>query len=160
MSVKERETMSKFSECQLSRGDRNIVDISELQSVLEAETRYDFFALNNIVEHALGFDTRGCENKLSELGFDIPRSRWNKRVDGEYGLDYCDYWHYQLDSVFRTDVRNDSCNTIYVGTPSGIDCKKLKKQPNDWQKMILEKWNELLSPLANEHGWIKVVIWW
>ena len=41
-----------------------------------------------------------------------------------------------------------------------IDYKKLKRQPNDWQKFILEKWNELLHPLADKNGWIKIVIWW
>lgn len=140
---------------------RTITSIEELKSVSSTESRYDFFELNRIVEYNLGFNTRGCEKELAKLGFDIPKQNWcyfgGELVDE---LEYCDYWHYQLDAVFRRAVRNDSANSIYVGTKDGVDYKKLKKQPNDWQKFILEKWNELLHPLADEHGWIKLVISW
>ncbi|MDF2881285.1 MAG: hypothetical protein K0R54_1842 [Clostridiaceae bacterium] len=149
--------MSISSKYNLHYGDerRTIISIENIKSVSEKENRYDLFELNNIIEHSLGFNTRGCENNLIKLGFDIPISECFK---GEY--EYCDFWHYQVDAVFRRFVRNDSCNSIYVGTKEGIDYKKLKKKPNNWQKMMLEKWNELLYPLADKNGWIKLVIWW
>ena len=120
-------------------------------------TRYCFHQMKSIFETSLGFDCRGCQDELVKLGFNIPVE--------DYGYDkgkpmYCDFWHYQLDAVFRREVRNDQTNSIYVGTPKGIDYKKLKVQPNDWQKMMLEKWNELFSHLADKHGWIKIELWW
>lgn len=145
--------MSIFSKYNLHYGDERstIINISQLKSVSENENRYDFFELNNIIQHDLGFNTRGCENNH------IPK---NEYVVGENYYEYCDYWHYQLYAVFRRKVRNDSANSIYVGTKEGINYKKVKINPNDWQKMILEKWNKLLYPLADENGWIKIVIWW
>ena len=150
--------MSIFRKYNLHYGDerRTITTIDELKSVSDKENRYDFFELNHIVEHNLGFDTRGCEEELVKLGFDIPSSRYTFGNPHQY----CDYWHYQLDAVFRREVHNDSANSIYVGTKDGIDYKKIKRKPNDWQRFILEKWNELLYPLADENGWIKLVIWW
>ena len=150
--------MSIFRKYNLHYGDeRNtITSIDELKSVSDKENRYDFFELNHIVENNLGFHTRGCEEELVNLGFDIPLNQY--RISNPY--EYCDYWHYQLDAVFRREVRNDSANSIYVGTKDGIDYKKIKREPNDWQKFILEKWNELLYPLADKNGWIKLVIWW
>lgn len=136
---------------------KNVTSIDELKSVSNKENRYDFFELNHIVENNLGFHTRGCEEDLVKLGFDIPLSQY-RGIGNRH--EYCDYWHYQLDAVFRKDVRNDSRNSIYVGTENGIDYKKIKRKPNDWQKFILEKWNELLHPLADENGWIKLVISW
>ena len=150
--------MSIFRKYNLHYGDerRTITTIDELKSVSDKENRYDFFELNHIVEHNLGFDTRGCEEELVKLGFDIPPSGYTFGNTHQY----CDYWHYQLDAVFRREVHNDSANSIYVGTKDGIDYKKIKRKPNDWQRFILEKWNELLYPLADENGWIKLVIWW
>ena len=149
--------MSIFYKYKLHYGDRNnITTIDELESVSDKENRYDYFELRSIVENNLGFHTRGCEEELVKLGFDIPLSNYKFGNPHKY----CDYWHYQLDAVFRRKIRNDSANSIYVGTKDGIDYKKLKRQPNDWQKFILEKWNELLHPLADKNGWIKIVIWW
>ena len=150
--------MSIFRKYNLHYGDerRTITTIDELKSVSDKENRYDLFELNHIVEHNLGFDTRGCEEELVKLGFDIPPSGYTFGNPHQY----CDYWHYQLDAVFRREVHNDSANSIYVGTKDGIDYKKIKRKPNDWQRFILEKWNELLYPLADENGWIKLVIWW
>ena len=154
--------MSIFRKYNLNSGKRRtIVSVEELESVSNTERRYDFFELNRIVELSLGFHTRDCAEDLIKLGFDIPKQTsfyiGDELVDEP---EYCDYWHYQLDAVFRTKVRNDSANSIYVGTKDGIDYKKLKEQPNDWQRFILERWNELLHPLADKHGWIKIVIWW
>ncbi|MBS5307815.1 hypothetical protein [Clostridium sp.] len=134
-----------------------VISINELKSVSNKEKRYDFFELRNIVEHSLGFNVRGCENNLVKLGFNIPK---DTSIVGIDRYKYCDYWHYQLNAVFRRAVHNDSANSIYVGTKRGISYKKVKIKPNEWQKMILEKWNELLYPLADKNGWIKVVIWW
>jgi hypothetical protein len=149
--------MSIFDKYNLHYGDerKTVIDIKSIKSVSDEESRYDYFELNNIIEHSLGFDTRGCEKNLVKLGFSIPKRYYN-----EEEFKYCDYWHYQLEAAFRREVRNDSANSIYVGTEKGIDYKKLKRQPNDWQRMILEKWNTLLHPLADEQGWIKIVIWW
>ena len=135
--------MSIFRKYNLHYGDerRTITTIDELKSVSDKENRYDFFELNHIVEHNLGFDTRGCEEELVKLGFDIPPSRYTFGNPHQY----CDYWHYQLDAVFRREVHNDSANSIYVGTKDGIDYKKIKRKPNDWQRFILEKWNEYLG---------------
>lgn len=157
--------MSIFTKYSLHYGDeRNtITSIDELKSVSDKENRYDFFELRNIVENNLGFHTRGCEEELVKLGFDIPLSKKELIVElyeSHNTYEYCDYWHYQLDAVFRREVRNDSANSIYVGTKDGIDYKKIKTKPNDWQKFILEKWNELLYPLADKNGWIKIVLWW
>lgn len=151
--------MSIFHKYDIHYGDERstVTRIDQLKSVSNKEPRYDFFELRNIVNHALGFDDAGCETNLVELGYDI------ELVSSGGGSDaykYCDYWHYQGGAVFRRAVRNNSANMIYVGTTEGIDYKKLKKQPNDWQKMILEKWNDLLAPLADDNGWIKLVIWW
>lgn len=116
---------------------------------------YDFHEMNSIFENELGFNTRGCENRLAELGFNIPESDYE---DGS--LEYCDFWHYQIESVFMNDVINDSMNSIYVGTNEGINYKKFGKQPSDWQKMMLLKWNELFAHLADKNGWIKVYLTW
>lgn len=155
--------MSIFRKYNLHYGDERdtIISIDELKSVSNTENRYDYFELRNIVEHHLGFKMRGCEEDLIKLGFNIPQQQHVYRngvpIDE---LEYCDYWHYQMDAVFRNKVTNDSANSIYIGTKDGIDYKKLKAQPNEWQRFILEKWNEILHPLADEHGWIKLVIWW
>lgn len=128
--------------------------ISELFPIDE-KGRYDFFQMNGIFETALGYHTRGCEEELAKNGFIIPDCKHNFER-----LTYCDFWHYQLDAVFRNTLRNDSNNSIYVGVPDGINYKKLKKSPNDWQKMMLEKWNVLFSPFADKNGWVKVHITW
>ena len=148
--------MNFFNKYKLHYGNENITNIEELESVSDNENRYDFFELNHIIENNLGFNTRGCEEELVKLGFEIPLSDYARNNPYEY----CDYWHYQVDAVFRRQVRNDSTNSIYVGTKDGIDYKKIKRKPNEWQKFILEKWNELLYPLADENGWIKLVISW
>jgi len=123
-------------------------------------TRYCFHQMRGIVETNLGFDTRGCENDLVKLGFDIPQVESLFINDDTLELKYCDFWHFQLDCVFRTEVRNDSTNTIYVGTSEGIDLKKLKEQPNDWQLMILKEWNKTFHHLADKYGKIKIEMWW
>lgn len=135
----------------------NVIDkIKNLSSVSKKENRYNFHYLNDIVEDFLGFELRGCENNIAELGFDIPK----ENIFGEEKYKYCDYWHYQLDAVFRRFVVNDSNNSIYVGTKDGIDYKKVKVKPYDWQKFILETWNKLLYPLADKNGWIKIRFCW
>ena len=90
---------------------------------------------------------------------------WQKDIlqevkECKYPPPYCNFWHYQLDAMFRVQVRNDQTNTIYVGTQKGIDLKKLKKQPNDWQLKLLEVWNETFYHLADKHGKIKIELWW
>lgn len=154
--------MARYRDCHFDFGERRTVtSIEELKSVSDTENRYDFFSLRNIVERNLGFNTRGCEEELVKLGFNIPKQNYiyiGDKLADRY--EYCDYWHYQLKAIFLKEVRNDSVNTIYVGTKDGIDYTKLKRQPNEWQKFILEKWNELLHPLADKYGRIKVAICW
>ena len=117
--------------------------------------RYDFHQMVGIINTKLGFNQRDCEKELKNLGFhiEIDINRTNK-------LECCDFRHYQLDAIFRNEVRNDQCNSIYVGTPEGINLKKLKKQPNDWQLFLLNEWNKMFSHLADKNGWIKVEVWW
>lgn len=117
--------------------------------------RYCFHQMVGIINTKLGFNQRGCEKELKNLGFpiEIDINRTNK-------LECCDFWHYQLDGIFRNEVRNDQCNSIYVGTPEGINLKKLKREPNDWQLFLLNEWNKMFSHLADKHGWIKVEVWW
>jgi len=79
---------------------------------------------------------------------------------GIFKAPYCDFWHYQLNAVFRNKVQNDQTNSIYVGTKEGINLKKLKKQPNEWQLYLLKEWNKMFHHLADKHGWIKVELWW
>lgn len=118
--------------------------------------RYDFHQMVGIINTKLGFDQRGCADRLVELGFNIPRHQ-----DQNYRkFEYCDFWHYQLDAIFRNEVRNDQCNSIYVGTKEGINLKKLKREPNDWQLFLLNEWNKMFAHLADKHGWIKVEVWW
>jgi hypothetical protein len=117
--------------------------------------RYCFHQMVGIINTKLGFNQRGCEKELKNLGLliEIDANRTNK-------LEYCDFWHYQLDAIFRNEVRNDQCNSIYVGTPEGINLKKLKRELNDWQLFLLNEWNKMFSHLADKHGWIKVEVWW
>ena len=110
--------------------------------------RYDFHQMVGIINTKLGFDQRICEKELKELGFGI--------IKPQYG----DFWVYQHDSIFRNEVRNGQCNSIYVGTSAGVNLKKLKKQPNDWQLFLLTEWNKMFSHLADKNGWIKVEVWW
>lgn len=110
--------------------------------------RYDFHQMVGIINTKLGFDQRRCEKELKELGFGI--------IKPQYG----DFWVYQHDSIFRNEVRNGQCNSIYVGTTEGINFKKLKRQPNDWQLFLLNEWNKMFSHLADKNGWIKVEVWW
>ena len=117
--------------------------------------RYCFHQMVGIINTKLGFDQRGCEKELKNLGLpiEIDSNRTNK-------LEYCDFWHYQLEAIFRNEVRNDQCNSIYVGTPEGINLKKLKREPTDWQLFLLNEWNKMFSHLADKNGWIKVEVWW
>ena len=112
--------------------------------------RYCFHQMVGIINTKLGFNQRGCEKELKNLGLliEIDANRTNK-------LEYCDFWHYQLDAIFRNEVRNDQCNSIYVGTPEGINLKKLKREPNDWQLFLLTEWNKMFCQLADKNGWIK-----
>lgn len=118
--------------------------------------RYDFFEMRGIFETHLGFNTRGCSKELEELGYKVDYSIELYGTD----LKYCDFWHYQVESMFRNEVRNNSNNSIYVGTVEGLNLKKLKRQPRDWELMMVQKWNELFGHLSNKHGWIKVHIYW
>ena len=118
--------------------------------------RYCFHQMVGIINTKLGFDQRGCADGLVKLGFNIPL-----HDDQNYRkFKYCDFWHYQLDAIFRNEVRNDQCNSIYVGTPEGINLKKLKREPTDWQLFLLNEWNKMFSHLADKNGWIKVEVWW
>lgn len=118
--------------------------------------RYNFHQMVGIINTKLGFDQRDCADELVNLGFNIP-----PHDDPNYRkFKYCDYWHYQLESIFRNEVRNDQCNTIYVGNSNGVNLKKLKKQPNDWQLFLLNEWNKMFHHLADKNGWIKVELWW
>ena len=134
----------------------NVSKIEELNPI-DAQGRYCFFQMNGIFEKNLGFHTRGCEQELKEMGFDIPI---DSRRCGSSDLKYCDFWHYQLPAVFKGLRKNGSNTSIYVGTIKGIDFNKVKIEPNDWQKMMLEKWNELFGHLADKNGWIKIRVWW
>ena len=118
--------------------------------------RYCFHQMVGIINTKLGFDQRDCADGLVNLGFNIPLHE-----DQNYRkFKYCDFWHYQFDAIFRNEVRNDQCNSIYVGTPEGINLKKLKREPNDWQLFLLNEWNKMFSHLADKNGWIKVEVWW
>ena len=110
------------------------------------QIRYCFHQMVGIFENTIGFSSRNCKDEIIKLGF--------------CESDFCDFWHYQLEAIFRREVRNDQCNTIYVGTFEKLDLKKLKKEPNDWQLFMLEKWRELFSHLADKNGYIKVEVWW
>ena len=113
------------------------------------QIRYCFHQMVGIFENTIGFNSRNCKDEIIKLGF------------GESDIGgFCDFWHYQLGAIFRREVRNDQCNTIYVGTPEKLDLKKLKRQPKDWQLFMLEKWRELFSHLADKNGYIKVEVWW
>ena len=117
--------------------------------------RYDFHQMVGIINTKLDFNQRGCEKELKNLGLliEIDPNRTNK-------LEYCDFWHYQLDAIFRNEVRNDQCNSIYDGTLEGKNLKKLKSQPNEWQLFLLTEWNKMFCHLADKNGWIKVEVWW
>lgn len=139
-----------YNECGIWVND----EVSKIEQLKPLKI-YNFFQMNSIFENSLGYKARGCEETLVKLGYDIPESEYN---DGT--PIYCDFWHYQLNSVFSNEVINDSINRLYVGTVNGIDYSRLGKQPNDWQKMMLLKWNELFSHLANDYGVISVYISW
>lgn len=115
--------------------------------------RYDFHQMVGIINHKLGFDCRHCEQNLVDLGFDIPTNKSGH-------LEMCDFWLYQIESVFRNKISNGQCNSIYVGTPDMIDFKKFKEEPNDWQRFLLVEWNKMFSHLADKNGWIKIEVWW
>lgn len=117
--------------------------------------RYDFHEMTGIINSKLGFDVRGCEQNLKDLGFDIPSN-----INRLNGLQHCDFWFYQLEAIFRNKVQNDQCNSIYVGTPGFINLKKLKTQPNEWQLFLLNEWNQMFGHLSDKDGWIKVAVWW
>lgn len=134
-----------------------VSNIKQLKPIYRSDNvkRYDFHQMRSVFQVSLGFNTRGCENELSKLGFQIP---YNKSRNNS--LEYCDFWHYQIDAVFRGTVRNDQKNSIYVGTKDGINLKKLKVKPNDWQLFMLNHWNKLFQHLADKNGWIKIEMWW
>lgn len=120
--------------------------------------RYRFEHMVGIFNTHLNLENRECKQEMFDLGYDI---KVKKNFKGEDTLDYCDFWHYQLDAVFRREVRNGQCNTMYIGTKDGgVDLKKLKKQPRDWELYLLIEWNKLFGHLADKHGYIKVEIWW
>lgn len=122
------------------------------------KVRYCFHQMVGIINTHLNLDSRQCKQEMFDLGYDI---KTEKNFKGEDALVYCDYWHYQLDAVFRNKVRNGQCNTMYVGTKDGgVDLKKLKRQPRDWELYMLIEWNKMFSHLADKHGYIKVEIWW
>jgi len=110
--------------------------------------RYWLLHMNSIVNVKIQADQRDSGKYLFEKGI----------IDDEEK--YCDFWHYQMDAVFRGGVINRQTNSIYVGTKDGVDLKKLKVVPNKWQMHLLEVWNETFHCLADKHGWIKVEIWW
>lgn len=118
--------------------------------------RYCFHQMVGIINTKLGFNNRDCGDELVKLGFNI-----SLHEDQNYRkFVYCDFWHYQLEAIFRNEVRNDQCNSIYIGTTEGINLKKLKSQPNDWQLFLLNEWNKMFAHLADKNGWIKVEVWW
>jgi len=135
----------------------NISTVEQLKPLSNyKEDRYCLFEMIGIVQSSLGYHDRGCEDAMEELGFNVDYTIRH------YGTDrkYCDFWHYQVDAMFRVDFRNDQQNSIYVGTLDDIDWNKFKAEPRDWQKYIIEKWNELFGHLANKHGWIKLEVSW
>ena len=148
--------------------------------------RYCFYQMVGIINTKLSFDQRKCgkyfhpgtgdfydwcemkqylkkdpagkERGSSQIWFseyrnEIKAGKWKETPD-------CDFWHYQLDAIFRNEVGNGQCNSIYVGTSEGINLKKLKRQPNDWQLFLLNEWNKMFHHLADKNGWIKVEVWW
>lgn len=118
--------------------------------------RYCFHQMVGIINTKLGFNNRDCGDELVKLGFNI-----SLHEDRNYRkFVYCDFWHYQLEAIFRNEVRNDQCNSIYIGTTEGINLKKLKSQPNDWQLFLLNEWNKMFAHLADKNGWIKVEVRW
>lgn len=128
-----------------------LVELAKLEPV-DKTGRYDFFDLNNIFHQQLGFDSRGCEKELKNLGYNIGERR------GE--LEYCDFWHYQVYAVFSRFTGNECNALLYVGGEKGVDVKKLKNVPNEWQKMMLDMWNVLFCGLGDKNGWIRVRMSW
>ena len=110
--------------------------------------RLDFFEMNGVVDTKLGFNSRRTETFLYKDNFEIKNN------------ENCDYWMYQINSLFRREIRNSTNNTIYVGTKDGIDTKKLKVKPKEWELMILKEWNEMFYKFADKHGKIKVWVSW
>ena len=124
------------------------------------QIRYCFHQMVGIFENTMNFDSRHCTDEMIKLGFNIPTETKYCGVKSRIEYAFCDFWLYQLEAIFRKEVRNGQCNTIYVGTPEKLDLKKLKKEPNEWQLFMLEKWRELFSHLADKNGYIKVEVWW
>ena len=93
---------------------------------------YEFFDLVEEVDNKLGYDQRDA--------------------DKHFGGDYKDYWHYQLDNLFTSEVSNDSMNSLYIGLDmEGFDA-------GNWKYQIQKVYNELFADIADEDGYVEVWI--
>lgn len=176
-----------FKEVYLRDGVSTIDQLETYKMFAKYEViRYDFHQMRSIVETNLGYDTRDCGKNIypesqgdkfdwaEEVGYFKDKDWKSKTLTKEQAKEYddlvkdskwietpyLDYWQWQLGAVFRRSVRNDSTNSIYIGTSEGIDLNKLKAVPNFWQLMILEEWNKTFAHLTDKHGWIKIEMWW
>ncbi len=136
---------------------------------------YNFYELNDKVDDELGFNSRHCGKhfypdsgtfdewcdskgygKVDSEGKNRSSSNiWFKEYeeDAEWKqVPYMDFWHWQLESCFLNDVRNDNYNKLYVG----LD----EFRGADWQLKIQKTWNKLFKNIANEEGYIDVWISW
>jgi len=141
---------------------------------------YLFYDLNDEVEKSLGFDIRDCGKHFypDTTSFD----QWHKdkgypETDSEgkhmnssqiwfaefkrdiakgkiKKVPYLDFWHWQMDHCFGTEVRNDTYNTLYVGMDEDYI-----GEMEPWQSGIQQKFHDLFYHLSDE-GWINVYISW
>lgn len=134
------------------RGPMKIEDLKECSRRGDGVIRYDFHEMKSLVELRMKSDYRGCIKYMRHHGIIPPKETRNQEDP------YLDFWHWQLENVFRTEVRNDSVNTLYIGT----DPKKFKegKGAKEWQMHIQEIWYDMFKHLADKHDKIKVEVWW
>jgi len=112
--------------------------------------RFNYLKLIKVIDAKFQMDTRRLKN--SKLA-----NKYN--ITFRYPADD-DMWLYFMEAAFRVRFRNDQNNSLYIGTTDGINYKKLKVQPNEIQKEILEEWNKTFGHLTDKHGWLKVKVSW
>ena len=147
----------------------------------KSKSFYDFYELTELVDKELGFDQRDAGKHFypdtysfdkwhnvkgyPETDSDGKHKRSSQIWFAEYQAEiasgkikdtpYCDFWHWQMDACFGSEISNDSMNSLYVGD----DEDEIYQVANDWQMKIQKVYKKLFYDISDD-GWIDVEISW
>lgn len=142
---------------------------------------YDFFDLVETVDKKIGYDQRSAGkhffpdtgnftdwHKLKGYGqkdsegkhpssSQIWFSEYQKEISEGVWKDtpYLDFWHWQMDNCFSSELSNDSYNTFYVGD----DINHFSDKPKEWQLEIQRVYKDLFFDISKD-GYIEVSVSW